>query len=97
MAKATLSVSGTRFEISCSKLEEESFQRLPLMVSEAKKNGMPLEFEIERPVERFAAIAAYYQTGELHIPTGVCPGAFQKELQYWGVDSDKMEECCMVR
>ena len=97
MSRATLNVSGTRFEISCKSLEDEPFQRLPLLVKEAKRNGEALEFVIDRPVERFAAIIAYYQTGELHIPAGVCPGAFQKELLYWGIDSDKLADCCMVR
>ena len=67
------------------------------MVNEAKKDGKPLVFNIDRPAERFAAIVAYYQTGELHIPAGVCSGAFQTELLYWDIDPDKFADCCMVR
>ena len=97
MTKVICTVSGTRFEISCKCLDGEPFQRLPLMVSQAKKNGTPLVFDIDRPAERFAAIVAYYQTGELHIPAGVCPGAFQTELLYWDIDSSKLSDCCVVR
>ena len=97
MTRVTCTASGSRFEISSKCLEEEPFQRLPLMVSEAKKNGLPLVFDIDRPAERFAAILAYYQTGELHIPAGVCPRAFQRELLYWDIDSSKLSDCCIVR
>ena len=76
MSTVTFIVSGYWFEISCKCLEGEPSQRLPLMVKEAKKYGKPLMFNIDRPAERFAAIVAYYQTGELHIPAGVCPAAF---------------------
>ena len=97
MPRVTLKVSGTHFELDSKCLEEEPFQRLPLMVKEAQKNGKPLDFVIDRPAERFSAIVAYYQTGELHIPGGVCPGAFQKELLYWDIDSNKLAECCLGR
>ena len=97
MTKVTCTVSGSRFEISWECLEGEPFQRLPLMVAEIKMNGMPLVFDIDRPAERFAAILPYYQTGELHIPAGVCPGAFQRELLYWDIDSGKLSDCCIAK
>ena len=89
MTKVTCTVSGSPFEISC--------KCLPLMVTEAKKNGTPLVFDIDHPAERFAAILAYYQTGELHIPAGLCPGAFQRELLYWDIDSGKLSDCCIAK
>ena len=71
-------VSGSRFEISCECLEGEPFQRLPLMVTEAEKNGTPLVFDIDRPAEQFAAILAYYQTGEFTYGLGCVPGPFKE-------------------
>ncbi|XP_060568360.1 potassium voltage-gated channel protein egl-36-like, partial [Ruditapes philippinarum] len=52
---------------------------------------------INRPAESFAAILGFYQTGELHIPTTSCPGAFMKELEYWEITPDVVSDCCYNR
>ena len=97
MSRINLNVSGTKFEIDPRCLEKEPFQRLPRMVFDARKDGNEQELSIDRPSDSFAAILTYYQTGELHIPTGVCPGAFRKELEYWEIGADSLSECCIFR
>ncbi|KAL4221186.1 Potassium voltage-gated channel subfamily A member 2 [Mactra antiquata] len=55
----------------------------------------PLVFK--RPVQSFDAVLAYYQTGDLHMPTSVCPGSFKTELEFWGLDPQIMAKCCYYR
>ncbi|XP_045161886.2 potassium voltage-gated channel protein Shaw-like [Mercenaria mercenaria] len=97
MAQVKLNVSGTIFEIDIKELEGSGFQRLTAMCYDASKAGKPLEFKINRPAGCFSAILSHYQTGELHMPTGVCPGAFRRELEYWEVDYGVMQECCLYK
>lgn len=97
MSRVNLNVSGTKFEIDPRCLEKEPFQKLPRLVFDARKDGNEQELSIDRPSDSFAAILTYYQTGELHIPTGVCPGAFRKELEYWEIGADNLSECCIFR
>jgi hypothetical protein len=54
-------------------------------------------FMINRTPESFAAILAFYQNGELHIPMTSCPGAFMAELEYWEISPEALSECCYNR
>ncbi|XP_052219205.1 uncharacterized protein LOC127836575 isoform X2 [Dreissena polymorpha] len=50
-----------------------------------------------RSTEAFKAIWTYYQTGRLHIPLCVCSGAFKEELDYWGISTSELADCCLYR
>ena len=97
MARVSLNVSGTMFETELKYFEKKPSHRLSTLVLESRKNGLDDVIVIERPAESFAAILAFYQTGQLHIPTGVCPGAFRSELEYWDIGADQLSECCLFR
>jgi len=51
----------------------------------------------ERPTEAFKAVLAYHQTGQLHMPTNMCPKLFGNELKFWGIPVHEMENCCLYR
>ena len=58
------------------------------------KNG---NIFFDRPFAPFEAILEYYQTGELHIPSNLCPKSFLKELEFWKIDAECMQHCCRFR
>ena len=97
MSRISMNVSGTSIEMDLKYLEREPYGRLAMMVKDAKNDGKGTNLVLDRPAESFTAIVTYYQTGELHIPTGVCPGSFKKELEYWDIGTDKLAECCLFR
>ena len=97
MTRISMNVSGTNIEMDSTYLEKDPYGRLARMVKTAKKESDRINIVIDRPAESFIAVVTYYQTGELHIPTGVCPGSFKKELEYWEVGADKLSECCLFR
>lgn len=96
MCRVKMNVSGTHFEFDRIILDKTR-QRLAKMCDEASRSGTPLEFTVDRSALSFGAILSYYQTGELHIPPGVCPGAFRRELEFWEVELDALYECCLYR
>ena len=95
--RVIVNVSGVRFEFDRKLLDDRKYHRLTTMVEEAERKRMPLQFHVDRPSESFGAILTYYQTGELHLPTGVCPGYFKKELEHWGIEQDALAECCLYK
>ena len=111
MTRVSLNVSGNIFETELKYFVKKPSHRLSSLVLEDRenttgdrenatgnrKNTTGDAIVVERPADSFAAILAYYQTGELHLPTGVCPGAFRGELEYWGIGADQLSECCVFR
>ena len=55
------------------------------------------KISFDRPLSSFDAILAFYQTGELHMPTNVCPKAFKTELKFWGISHLELQECCLYK
>ncbi|KAH3780021.1 hypothetical protein DPMN_157830 [Dreissena polymorpha] len=50
-----------------------------------------------RSTDAFKAIMTYYQTGRLHIPLCMCIGAFKDEMDYWGISTSELTECCLYK
>lgn len=90
-------VSGVPFELDSLHLESHTEHKLYTMCADARKNGEKLEFVVDRPSDSFGAILAFYQTGQLHMPNNVCPGAFRCELEYWGIPDSNLQQCCYYR
>ena len=86
-------LSGTTYELDVDDVRRAPESRLYKYVFSGKK----LDLTFKRPIQSFEAVLAYYQTGELHMPTSVCPGAFRAELAYWGLDPQMMSKCCYYR
>ncbi|XP_053378618.1 potassium voltage-gated channel protein Shaw-like [Mercenaria mercenaria] len=88
----TINVSGMTFELDVDDIRRAPSSRLHKYVFNGKRSMC-----FKRPVQSFEAILAYYQTGDLHMPLSVCPGAFRTELEFWGLDPQIMTKCCYYR
>ncbi|XP_018599084.2 potassium voltage-gated channel subfamily F member 1-like [Scleropages formosus] len=52
------------------------------------------EFYFDRDPETFKCIVDVYYNGEIHMKHGACPICFKKELEFWRVDPEYLDECC---
>ncbi|NP_001076280.1 potassium voltage-gated channel subfamily F member 1a isoform X1 [Danio rerio] len=52
------------------------------------------EFYFDRDPKAFKCILELYYYGEIHMKRGICPMCFMKEMDYWGIDEDYLDECC---
>nr|XP_023662717.1 potassium voltage-gated channel subfamily F member 1-like [Paramormyrops kingsleyae] len=52
------------------------------------------EFYFDRDPDSFKCIVELYFYGEIHIKRGICPICFIKEMEFWKVDPDYLDECC---
>ncbi|XP_076874280.1 voltage-gated potassium channel regulatory subunit KCNF1-like [Brachyhypopomus gauderio] len=55
------------------------------------------EFYFDRDPNIFKCITELYYYGEVHMKKGICPMCFKKEMEFWGVDVDYLDECCRRR
>ncbi|XP_052261371.1 potassium voltage-gated channel protein Shaw-like isoform X2 [Dreissena polymorpha] len=54
------------------------------------------EYFFDRDPNMFLATLNYLRTGELHLPSFVCGPAAKIELEFWGVQQYKIEQCCWI-
>ena len=47
-----------------------------------------------RHYSSFEAVLDFFYLDELHMPKGVCPKIFQRELNFWMLDASDLEPCC---
>ncbi|XP_059164000.1 potassium voltage-gated channel subfamily A member 1-like [Physella acuta] len=92
-----LNIGGAKFEISHVTFSKFETQIQSRSVLRADKQTGCSEYFIERHAQSFGAILDFYQTGELHLPTDVCPSIFKRELEAWEVDWTQMSTCCLRR
>ncbi|XP_054618173.1 potassium voltage-gated channel subfamily F member 1-like [Dunckerocampus dactyliophorus] len=52
------------------------------------------EFYFDRDPDAFRCITELYYYGEIHVKRGICPICFMKEMEFWKVGSDFLDECC---
>ncbi|WAR15478.1 KCNAB-like protein [Mya arenaria] len=97
MARVTANVSGVKFEFSGNIVEKYHEHTLMTMLGNMREKNQTTELIVDRPPDCFAAILAFYQTGELHIPTALCPSAFRRELEFWKISASYMPKCCAYR
>ncbi|XP_043076505.1 potassium voltage-gated channel subfamily F member 1-like [Puntigrus tetrazona] len=53
------------------------------------------EFYFDRDPEAFKCILELYYYGEIHIKRGICPMCFMREMDYWEIDAEYLDECCI--
>lgn len=90
-----VNVSGTRFEMT-----EKTWGKIINGVSENHRGQiyyMGPEVYVERHPSAFQCILYYQQCGELHLPEGLCPSTFQRELDFWGLDRACLAKCCFAK
>lgn len=93
----TLEVCGQNFPICADTIEQGPSSRLTNLYKTGLSHGKSERIIVNRPAESFAAILAFYQTGELHIPMTSCPGAFLNELEFWEISPEALSRCCYQR
>ncbi|CAL8317985.1 unnamed protein product [Merluccius merluccius] len=52
------------------------------------------ELYFDRDPDAFKCIMELYYYGEIHMKRGICPMCFMKEMDFWKVDPDYLDECC---
>lgn len=53
------------------------------------------EFYFDRDPEAFRCIMELYFYGEIHMKRGICPMCFMREMDFWGIDAEYLDECCI--
>ena len=54
------------------------------------------EYFFDRHPVAFSAVLNYYRTGELHVPNDICGPQLEKELSFWGIEENSIEQCCWI-
>lgn len=89
-------VAGTRFEIPKKNILKHPGTLLEKILPKLnKEKGGDISFN--RPDDSFKAIHSFYLTGKLHMPLNLCPGEFAEEMEYWGIQQETLEPCCLYR
>ncbi|ROL43484.1 Potassium voltage-gated channel subfamily F member 1 [Anabarilius grahami] len=52
------------------------------------------EFYFDRDPEAFKCILELYYYGEIHIKRGICSIRFKREMDYWGINKEHLNERC---
>ena len=92
----TISVSGTKFEVSSktwSSLTKNVQGKLKTDITRVDDS----HYFMEGHSGAFQAILYHYQGEELHIPSGICPSSFKKEMEFWGLEETALAKCCYQR
>ena len=87
-------VSGRRFQISRRLLEPHPDTLLGSDEKEYFYDARSAEYVFDRDPQMFRPILVYYETGRLHYPRHQCVAAFDAELQFFGIQSDTVADCC---
>lgn len=94
--RINVDVSGRLFKVSKEILKNGPQSGLSRLLLSDEVSELSV-LEIDRPADIFAAFIAWYQTGELHIPTTSCPRAFLNELEFWEISPEVLTSCCGKR
>ena len=90
-----IKMRGFIFEIPWSNLEKLPKSRI---TKEATANSSPtcgiITLNYNRNTTLFEAILDMYLIGELHIPARACWKAFERELEFWEVEPERLSPCC---
>lgn len=90
-----INVSGTRFITTAQTLEKFPNTVLGQLVShQIEKNNRGQEVFFDADDDIFREVLRYHRTGELHKPSNMCQQTFDKQLAFWGIDTDTISSCC---
>ena len=89
-----LNISGTIFHVQASTLLRFPNSRLAKLVEESSSSNKSRSFYFDQDAAMFGHILRCFRSGEIHVPTTVCPRDFLRELDFWGVPVEKIAPCC---
>ncbi|KAK3104568.1 hypothetical protein FSP39_005105 [Pinctada imbricata] len=96
--RVTLNINGTKIDISNETfLEMKSRQNANAQLKLAELDSSSTEVLIERDLQCFQAVLGFFQGRGLHMPSSVCNMEFKEELEFWGIESTEMENCCYAK
>lgn len=52
------------------------------------------EIYFDRDPDAFKCVIELYYYGEVHMKRGICPVCFTKEMEFWKIASDYLDDCC---
>lgn len=90
-----INVSGVRFITTLKTLQRfphTVLGQLLNQVDDRQGSGEEIFFDADDDV--FREVLRYHRTGELHTPTNMCQQVFNKQLEYWGINADDINDCC---
>lgn len=90
-----INVGGVLFRTRKRTLENISDTKLSnLSQDDPNYDANKDEYFFDRNPAFFPWILDYYRQRELHMPRSFCAIAIQRELGYWGLTRDCLEDCC---
>ncbi len=93
----TVNVGGLRHQVLQSTIQRYPKTKLAhLNTYSSHYRETSGEYFFDRHPDIFTSILNYYRVGELHLPTDVCKVVVQKELEYWCIDENLIEDCCWL-
>ena len=88
-----INISGTIFQIQPSTLLRFPNSRLAKLASSEKTTDKKT-FYFDQDATLFGHILRCCRSGEVHVPSLICPREFMRELQYWDIPVEKIAPCC---
>ncbi|KAK4472160.1 hypothetical protein MN116_000458 [Schistosoma mekongi] len=92
--KAIINVSGQRFEILTSSLNQYPHTLLGSDERDYFYDENSGEYYFDRDPEIFRHILTYYRCGHLHYPKKECVMQYEDELAYFRIASEALGDCC---
>ena len=93
-----INISGKRFVTESSKFTNIPNSRLAnLKRADPSYDARTNEFFFDRNPRLFAYILDVYRTTKIHFPLDVCVPLFIEELDFWGIPTKSIANCCLKR
>ncbi|CAH8475736.1 Potassium voltage-gated channel sub D member 1 [Schistosoma haematobium] len=92
--KAIINVSGQRFEVLTSSLNQYPHTLLGSDERDYFYDENSGEYYFDRDPEIFRHILTYYRCGHLHYPKKECVMQYEDELAYFRIASEALGDCC---
>ncbi|KAK3754331.1 hypothetical protein QZH41_000207 [Actinostola sp. cb2023] len=90
-----INVSGKHFSAKLKHLQKHPNTLLGSDMLSLFHDHIKGEYFFDRDPELFRFILNFYRVGKLHFSEVECPGAFQDELEFFGIPHTAIDECCL--
>ena len=90
-----INIAGTIFQVQASTLQTFPNSRLANLVDKTSASHKNTTLYFDQDAVLFGHILRCCRSGEVHVPTTICPKEFLKELLYWGIPAKNIAPCCL--